>query len=154
MRTRNEFNRELLLEVQHNGFRTLIYRTLSPSGREVFVSESDMPDCARPDDEGYPMYFSMSEAWASVVRYVSPEGLMRRQVWHEGGTEWLDLTPAYIHPDMRPLVQRSLALATRNAALDRTVTASIGHWLRALTEQEAHVSIGLFNHYNTYRHAS
>lgn len=154
MRTRKHHNKELLLEVQHNGFRTLIYRTLAPSGREVFIGESDMPDCARLDDEGYPMYFSMAEAWASVVHYVSPEGLMHRQVWHEGGTEWVGLTPISIHPDLRPLVQRSLALVTRNAALDRTVTASIGHWLRALTEQEQHVSFGLFNHQNTYRHAS
>jgi len=154
MRTRNDFNRELLLEVQHNGFRTLIHRTLTASGRQVFIEESDMPDCSRPDDEGYPMHFSMSEAWAAVVRYTSPEGLMGRQAWHQGGDEWVGLRPVYIHPDLRPLVQRSLAQMTRNAALDRTVTASIGHWLRALTEKECAVSIGLFNHSNTYRHAS
>lgn len=156
MRTRNEYSRELLLEVERNGFRRLIYRTVLLSGREVFVEESDLPDCSRTEMEegGFPVHFSMRDAWTAITAYTSPEGLMARQVWHEGGTEWVALNPVFIHDDLRPLVQRSLSQVTRDAALNQTVTASIGQWLRALTQQRSYVNTGLFTESNTYRHAS
>lgn len=155
MRTRNECPRELLLEVERNGFRRLIYRTMLPSGREVFVEESDMPDCALPQDgDGYPVHFSMREAWAAITAYTSPEGLLSRQAWHQGGTEWVGLSPVFIHADLRPLVQRALSHVTRDAALNHSVTASIGQWLRALTQEQSCISTGLFTTSNSYRHAS
>jgi len=144
MRTRKEQYRELLLEVERNGFRCLLYRSTTASGREVFMEESDLPDCSRPqsDDLGYPMHFSMKEAWAAITGYTSPEGL------------WASLHPVFVHSDLRPLVQRSLAQVTRDASLSHSVTKGIGQWLRALTIENAPASHGLFNHVNTYRHAS
>ncbi|MCF8259029.1 MAG: hypothetical protein K9J06_15850 [Flavobacteriales bacterium] len=156
MRTRRSPHRELLLEVEHNGFRCIIHRSLTPAGAEIFIEESDLPDCSRPqsDDMGYPVHFGMKDAWSALTAYTSPEGMVARRVWHQGRSEWIGLTPVFIHSDLRPLVQRSLAQVTRDAAIDHTVTNSIGQWLRALSPDSTPVSNGLFNHLNTYRHAS
>lgn len=156
MRTRNTHYRELLLEVVHEGHRSLVYRTVSVSGREVFVEETDLPDRSRAvsDDLGHPVYFSMKDAWTTITGFTTSEGLFRRQVWHQPASEWLGLRPAFVHPDLRPLVQRSLAQATHEAALNRSVTESIGLWLRALTNDSAFIQTGLFHPVNTYRHAS
>jgi hypothetical protein len=156
MRTRRENHRELMLEVEHNGFRCIVHRTTTAGGREVFIEESDLLDCSRPadDEQGYPVHFSMKEAWAAINGYTSIEGMLARRAWHLGGSEWMGLNPVFIHPDMRPLVQRSLAQVTRDASLNNRVSANIGQWLRALTQESAPVSNGLFNHVNSYRHAS
>ncbi len=156
MRTRRENHRELLLEVEHNGHRCSLYRSTTPTGREIFIEESDLMDCSRPmsDDAGYPLHFSMKDAWSAIVAYTTPEGLLARKAWHLGGSEWTALNPRFIHEDLRPLVQRSLAQVTRDAALDRRVTSHIGAWLHALTVPSPALSIGLFDHLNTYRHAS
>ncbi len=156
MRTRRDNHRELLLEVERNGFRCTIHRSTTASGREIFIEESDLLDCSRPssDDMGYPVHFSMKDAWACILGYTSPEAMLARRAWHQGGSEWTSLTPMFIHPDLRPLVQRSLAQVTRDAALDRKVTNDLGAWLHALTTASPNLSTGLFQTTNTYRHAS
>lgn len=145
-----------MLEVERNGSRCTLHRTTTASGREILIEESDLLDCSRPtaDDMGYPIHFSMREAWAAIVGYTSPEALTTRRAWHQGGSEWTSLTPRFIHPDLRPLVQRSLAQVTRDAALDLKVTNDLGAWLHALTTPPHPLVTGLFNHANTYRHAS
>jgi len=155
MRTRPNARKQLLLEVQKDGFRSSIHRITSPSGQDIFVEESDLQDCSRPvsDEMGHPVHFSMKDAWMAVTGYTSPEGLMRRQVWHQTSAEWVGLSPVFIHADLRPLVQRSLAQVTRDAALNRSVTESIGLWLRALAPDDAFVNEDLFTA-KSYRHAS
>ncbi len=156
MRTRLNAPKQLLLEVQKDGFRCQIFRVLSPSGQELFVEESDLQDCSRSisDDLGHPLYFSMKDAWMAVVGFTSPEGLLRKQVWHQSSAEWIGLSPQFIHADLRPLVQRWLSQVTRDAALNRSVSESIGQWLHALSMDESLMTTGLFNEFNTYRHAS
>lgn len=156
MRVRINPRKELLLELQKDGHRSLLYRTMLPSGKEMFIEETDLPDCSRvqSSEDGYPVHFSMKDAWAAITRYTSSEGLVRRQVWHQGDAEWLGLAPTFIHADLRPLVQRSLAKATHDAALNHSVTESIGLWLRSLTADNARFDHGIFNQQNTYRHAS
>jgi hypothetical protein len=51
-------------------------------------------------------------------------------------------------------VQRWLSQVTRDAALNRSVSESIGQWLHALSMDESLMTTGLFHEFNTYRHAS
>ena len=156
MRTTSNAQRQLLLEVQKDGCRSMLYRLVSPSGQEMFIEESDLNDCSRPmsDDLGHPVHFSMKDGWTAITGFTSPEGMLRRQVWHQASAEWVGLVPTFIHADLRPLVQRSLAQVTRDAALNRSVTESIGLWLRALSPDDAFVASDLFSTTKTYRHAS
>ncbi len=140
MKNLQQDRKELILEVQKDGYRRLIHRIAKTDGSTLLMEETDLIDLSRPIREGgdFNVYFSKNDLWEAFTRFTSSEGLLRRQVWHESQREWLSLTPMFIHPDMRPLVQQSLTEATRELDAENPAQLEGIHtWLRKLAQPSA-----------------
>ena len=163
MKNTEQSKRQLILEVEKNGFRRLIYRITNPDGSFLFMEETDLEDFSRPIREAgdFNVYFNEQRFWKAFVQFTSCEGLLNRQIWHQTTNEWLELTPIFIHADMKQLVQRSLAEATRELNPDNhRQIEGIRTWLQKLSQPTAvvknpYLSVGreIMNAENTYRHA-
>ena len=154
METNDQTPRELLLEVQRDGCRRLIYRTTSVENSPLFVEESNLMDFSRPFYEGddFNVFFTEKAFWRSFTEYTSFEGFSNRQIWHETSNEWLSLTPVFIHNDIKHLIQESLSEIIRNLSENQeTEMEGIRKWLRALSTSSS--SITIKQPYNTLRHA-
>ncbi|MCB9191385.1 MAG: hypothetical protein H6603_03335 [Flavobacteriales bacterium] len=150
-----ENNKELVLEIVKEGYRRLVFRQKVGNGSVLFLEESDLVDFSRPlsENEDFNVFFTMRAFWKSFLEYTSNEGLLKRQVWHEATNEWLTLQPVFIHPDIKHLVQASLAEATRELNSDDTVLIDgIRNWLRKLAEPSTKLDIAL-NTRKNLRHA-
>lgn len=137
MKSNENTTKELVLEVQKDGFRRLIFRTDIGNGTTLFLEESDLVDFSRPltESSDFNVFFTKRAFWKSFTEFTSNEGLLNRQVWHEENNEWLNLRPVFIHKDIKRLVQKSLADVTRNLNSDDTKTIDgIRGWLRKLSE--------------------
>lgn len=137
MKSNENTTKELVLEVQKDGFRRLIFRTDIGNGTTLFLEESDLVDFSRPltESSDFNVFFTKRAFWKSFTEFTSNEGLLNRQVWHEENNEWLNLRPVFIHKDIKHLVQNSLADVTRNLNSDDTKTIDgIRGWLRKLSE--------------------
>lgn len=163
MKNQQQDKKELVLEVEKDGFRRLVHRITRTDGITLFMEETDLVDFSRPIREGgdFNVYFTERAFWRSFTQFTSSEGLLNRQVWHETTKEWLGLTPLFIHPDMEHLVQQSLAEATRElSANNGQQIEGIRTWLRKLAQPKAvvknpYLSAGreIMNAENIYRHA-
>jgi hypothetical protein len=150
-----ENNKELVLEIVKDGYRRLVFRQKVGNGSVLFLEESDLIDFSRPlsDNEDFNVFFTMKAFWKSFLDYTSNEGLLKRQVWHETANEWLTLQPVFIHPDIKHLVQTSLAVATRELnSEDTALIDGIRAWLRKLAEPSTKLDIAITTRKNL-RHA-
>lgn len=155
MKTSNNNQKELLLEVQKDGCRRLIYLTESVEGSPLFVEESHLVDYSRPvyENDDFSVFFTEKAFWKSFTEFTSKEGFANRQVWHQTLNEWLTLEPVFVHNDIKHLVQQSLAEATREISLNDTARIDgIRMWLRALSQSAASLNQSI-NPLETYRHA-
>lgn len=155
MKSNENTTKELVLEVQKDGYRRLIFRTDIGNGTMLFLEESDLVDFSRPltDDGDFNVFFTKRAFWKSFTEFTSNEGLMKRQVWHEENPEWLELRPVFIHDDIKHLVQGSLADVTRNLNADNSAQIDgIRTWLRKLSEPTTTLDQAI-NPSKTYRHA-
>ena len=154
METNTSTQRELLLEVQQDGCRRLIYRTKSADNSPLFVEESNLVDFSRPFYEGndFNVFFTERAFWKSFIEYTSLEGFSNRQVWHEATNEWLDLRPVFVHNDIKHLIQESLSDAIRNLSNEPSNNLEgIRIWLRALSNSKTVATIQ--QPFNTLRYA-
>lgn len=152
---KNTEERELVLEVVKDGFRRLIFRQNIGNGSTLFLEESDLIDFSRPITENgdFNVFFTKRAFWKSFTEFTSNEGLLKKQVWHEQTNEWLNLKPVFIHTDIRPLIQESLADATRNLSGDDTEQIEgLRSWLRKLSEPTTELNT-IVNSAKKYRHA-
>jgi hypothetical protein len=152
---KNTEERELVLEVVKDGFRRLIFRQNIGNGSTLFLEESDLIDFSRPITENgdFNVFFTKRAFWKSFTEFTSNEGLLKKQVWHEQTNEWLNLKPVFIHADIRPLIQESLADATRNLSGDDTEQIEgLRSWLRKLSEPTTELNT-IVNSAKKYRHA-
>ncbi len=155
MKNSNNTNRELVLEVQKDGFRRLIFRAETGNGDTLFLEESDLIDFSRPiaNNSDFNVFFTKRAFWKSFTEFTSNEGLLNRQVWHEENNEWLDLKPVFIHKDVKHLVQNSLADVTRNLNVDDAEAIDgVRCWLRKLSEPTTTLDNAI-NPSKKYRHA-
>lgn len=155
MKSNENTTKELVLEVQKDGYRRLIFRTDIGNGTMLFLEESDLVDFSRPlTDEGdFNVFFTKRAFWKSFTEFTSNEGLLKRQVWHEENNEWLELRPVFIHDDVKHLVQGSLADVTRNLNPDNSAQIDgIRTWLRKLSEPTTLLDQAI-NPSKTYRYA-
>lgn len=155
MKSNENTTKELVLEVQKDGFRRLIFRTDVGNGSMLFLEESDLADFSRPltESSDFNVFFTKRAFWKSFTEFTSNEGLLNRQVWHQENNEWLNLKPVFIHKDIKHLVQNSLADVTRN--LDSNDSQSIDgvrSWLRKLSEPTANLNLAI-NTTKKYRYA-
>lgn len=128
--------KELLLEVEKDGHRRLLYRELTASGDEIFLEESDLIDFSRPltDSSDYSVFFSLRSFWRSFTEFTSNEGLLNRQVWHQNTNEWLNLQPVFVHERMRTLIQESLRKMIQEGQYHQNNEMDgIRYWLKALS---------------------
>lgn len=156
MKTSNNNQKELLLEVQKDGCRRLIYLTESVEGSPLIVEESNLVDYSRPfyGNDDFNVFFTERAFWKSFTEFTSKEGFSNRQVWHQTLNEWLTLEPVFIHTDIKHLVQQSLAEATREISLNDTARIDgIRMWLRALAQSTSSFDKSVANPLETYRHA-
>lgn len=129
-------NRELLLEVEKDGHRKMLYRQFTNSGEEIFLEESDLVDFSRPLNENsdFNVFFSLRDFWNSFIEYTSNEGLLNRQVWHQNSNEWIDLKPIFVHENMRTVIQQSITRLIRNDVNKHQLKMDgIRYWLKALS---------------------
>ena len=155
MKSNKNTIKELILEVQKDGYRRLVFRTDIGNKTMLFLEESDLVDFSRPLTENgdFNVFFTKRAFWKSFTEFTSNEGLLKRQVWHEENDEWLNLRPIFIHEDIRNLVQSSLADVTRNIdPNDSTKIDGIRNWLRRLSEWTSDLNQSI-NPSRTYRHA-
>ena len=155
MKSNENTTKELVLEVQKDGFRRLIFRTDIGNGTTLFLEESDLVDFSRPltESSDFNVFFTKRAFWKSFTEFTSNEGLLNRQVWHEENNEWLNLRPVFIHKDIKHLVQNSLADVTRNLNSDDAKTIDgIRCWLRKLSEPTTDLD-NAFNPSKKYRYA-
>lgn len=155
MKSNENTTKELVLEVQKDGYRRLIFRTDIGNGTMLFLEESDLVDFSRPltVDGDFNVFFTKRAFWKSFTEFTSNEGLMKRQVWHEENHEWLELRPVFIHDDIKHLVQGSLADVTRNLNPENSGQIDgIRSWLRKLSEPTTSLEQAI-NPSKTYRHA-
>ena len=155
MKSNENNTKELVLEVQKDGFRRLIFRTDIGNGTMLFLEESDLVDFSRPltESSDFNVFFTKRAFWKSFMGYTSNEGLLNRQVWHEENNEWLNLKPVFVHKDIKHLVQNSLADVTRNLnAEDSKMIDGIRGWLRKLSEPTTELDNAI-NPSKNYRYA-
>jgi hypothetical protein len=155
MKSNKNTIKELILEVQKDGHRRLVFRTDIGNKTMLFLEESDLVDFSRPLTENgdFNVFFTKRAFWKSFTEFTSNEGLLKRQVWHEENDEWLNLRPIFIHEDIRHLVQSSLADVTRDIdPNDSTKIDGIRNWLRRLSESTSDLNQSI-NPSRTYRHA-
>jgi hypothetical protein len=144
--------KELVLEVQKDGHRKLIYRTIAADGTPLFIEESNLVDFSRPFYEGddFNVFFTDKAFWKSFLEYTSSDGFTNRQVWHQTTNEWLTLRPIFIHKDVQHLIQESIADVLRNLSTDQqSELEGVRSWLRALSGVETQNT----NSFKTLRHA-
>lgn len=147
--------RELVLEVVKDGFRRLVFREDIGNGNTLFLEESDLTDFSRPITENgdFNVFFTKRAFWKSFTEFTSNEGLLKRQVWHQQSNEWLNLKPLFIHPDIKNLVQESIADTTRNLCTENAEEIEgLRNWLRKLSEPASQLN-SLVTNTKTYRHA-
>ena len=155
MKSNENSTKELVLEVQKDGFRRLIFRTEIGNGTTLFLEESDLVDFSRPltESSDFNVFFTKRAFWKSFMDFTSNEGLLNRQVWHEENNEWLNLKPVFIHKDIKHLVQNSLADVTRNLNADNAKTVEgVRGWLRKLSEPTTELDNAI-NPSKKYRYA-
>lgn len=144
--------KELVLEVQKDGHRKLIYRTIAADGTPLFIEESNLVDFSRPFYEGddFNVFFTDKAFWKSFLEYTSLDGFTNRQVWHQTSNEWLTLNPVFIHNDLKSLIQNSLAEVLRNLSTEQqSELEGVRAWLRALSGVETQNT----NSFKTLRYA-
>ncbi|MFM1876929.1 MAG: hypothetical protein RL266_2666 [Bacteroidota bacterium] len=152
---KNTEKRELVLEVIKDGFRRVVFREDIGNGNTLYLEESDLVDFSRPvtDNGDFNVFFTKKAFWNSFIEYTSSEGLLKKQVWHEQTNEWLQLRPVFVHSDIRPLVQESLAVATRNLSSDdEQQIDGLRFWLRKLSESTNQFDT-IINRSKNLRHA-
>lgn len=155
MKNAENNTKELILEVEKDGYRRLLYRTDFGNGSPLFLEDSDLPDYSRPITEAddFNVFFTMRAFWKSFTEFTSIEGVAQRQVWHQNTHEWLNLKPTFIHPDLKALVQKSLVQATQDISLGRDENVEgIRAWLRKLSEPTTQLDNAI-NPSKNYRYA-
>lgn len=156
MKTSENNQKELLLEVQKDGCRRLIYRIRSVENSPLFVEESNLIDYSRPfyENDDFNVFFTEKAFWKSFTEFTSEQGFANRQVWHQTLNDWLTLEPEFIHSDIKHLIQQSLAEATRDISIeDKRQVDGIRMWLRALSQPMVQFEKAVVNPLQTYRHA-
>jgi hypothetical protein len=156
MKKQQNIQKELILEVQKDGFRRFIYKTSNADGSSLYLEESSLPDFSRPmsGEADHNVFFTKRAFWKSFIAYTSCEGLLKRQVWHESSKEWLNLNPVFIHNDIKHLVQQSLAKATQQLSAESgNQIDGIRGWLAKLAQSPALLQESISNPQNNYRHA-
>lgn len=155
MKNTENNTKELVLEVVKDGYRRSIFRTDLGNGTILFLEDSDLTDFSRPisDNSDFNVFFTMRSFWKSFTDFTSNEGLLKRQVWHEANNEWLSLKPVFIHPEVKHLVQESLAEATRElVSSNAEQVEGIRTWLRKLAESTTELD-RVMNASKKYRYA-
>ena len=107
---------ELMLELNFEDRRSLLYRLITDDGTVMYYEESDIADLNRPVgmENSVPLYYSLESAWKAITGFVSQKGFNARSSWHEKSCDWLQLKPGFVHTLIRPFIMRSLSDQTRS----------------------------------------
>ncbi len=129
---------ELILELNFQDRRSLLYRLMTDDGTVMYYEESDIKDLNRPVgmENSVPLYYSLESAWKAISGFVSKAGLMARGAWHEESCDWLHLNPTFVHNLIRPLIKRSLSARTRNIeGLKQDEINGLRNWITRTTSE-------------------
>ncbi|MFT5054014.1 MAG: hypothetical protein ACI9FU_002227 [Granulosicoccus sp.] len=129
---------ELILELNFQDRRSLLYRLMTDDGTVMYYEESDITDHNRPIgmENSVPLYYSLESAWKAISGFVSHAGLTGRSTWHEESNDWLNLKPSFVHRLIRPFIMRSLSDQTRNIeGLKQIEIAGLRTWITRITSE-------------------
>jgi hypothetical protein len=129
---------ELILELNFDDCRSLLYRLMTDDGTVMYYEESDITDHNRPVgmENSVPLYYSLESAWKAISGFVSHSGLANRGAWHQESNEWLNLKPSSVHRLIRPFIMRSLSATTRNIeGLKQNEIDGLRNWITRTTSE-------------------
>lgn len=127
---------ELMLELNFEDRRSLLYRLITDDGTVMYYEESDITDLNRPVgmENSVPLYYSLESAWKAITSFVSQKGFNKRSSWHDKSCDWLQLKPGFVHTLIRPFIMRSLSDQTQSIeGLQQTEVDGLRYWINHTT---------------------